>query len=107
MVAEILNFVNLTLILIVLFIVFDTIKRIKGTFNRGWKVLFFAFSLLFILELLEVLGKLFFFSEDLGETVGELFQIVFYVALIISVAIINKKVKEVNHDNNKKKKSKK
>lgn len=101
--AETLNFINLILILVVLFIVFDTIKRIKGTFNRGWKALFFAFSLLFVLELAETLGILFSIDVELGEVLGEILQIIFYAAIIISVAVINRKVRELTDHHLKKK----
>lgn len=84
--------VNLILILVVLFLVFDTIKRIKGKFNRGWRVLFFAFSMFFILEVIELLDELRFLEGGLAE---EVLETAFLGALIVSVIIINRKVREV------------
>ena len=97
--VELFIVVNLILILVVLFLVFDTIKRIKGKFNRGWKILFFAFSMFFILEVIELLDKLRFIE---GELVEEVLEAVFLGAIVISVIIINQKVREVT-DHHKKK----
>jgi len=93
--------VSLILILAVLFVVFDTIKRIKRKFNRGWRVLFLAFSLFFILKFIELLDELNFLKRGLME---EILELIFIVVILASVVIINKRVREVT-DHHKKKKS--
>ena len=92
--------INLILILAVLFIVFDTIKRIKGKFNRGCRVLFLGFFLLFILNFIELLDKLNFLR---GVWLGEILEVIFIVAILVSVVIINKKVREVSNHHKKRK----
>ena len=99
-----LNVVVILLItLIILFVVFDTIKRIKGQFHRGWRVLFIAMSMFFVIELIELLGVLGYIEAELF---GEVLEIIFIIVLFLSVLIINKKIKE-SHDGKKKPKTKK
>ncbi len=89
--------------LAILFAVFDTIKRIKGRFNQGWKVLFFAFSVFFLLEFMALLNALNLIqSKLLIQGLG----LIFVVVMLVSVIIINKKVREVA-DHHKKKKYRK
>jgi len=78
--------------LIILFVVFDTIKRIKGQFHRGWKVLFIAVSMFFVLEFVELLEVLGYIKTGLFE---ESLEIIFVIILFMSVLIINKKIKEI------------
>lgn len=77
--------------LIILFVVFDTIKRIKGQFHRGWKVLFIAMSMFFVLEFVELLDVLGYIETELLE---EALEIIFVITIFLSVLIINKKIKE-------------
>ena len=93
----------LILILIILFVVFDTIKRVKGKFNRGWKVLFLAISLFFVVGFIELLDELRYIE---GEFLAELLEVISVVIVLASVVIINRKVREVT-DHHKKKKYRK
>ena len=96
---ELLMGIVVILILATLFVLFDTIKRIKGTFNRGWKVLFFAFSLFVVIQFVAILVHLGLLRG--GLLLREILKVVTFIAILVSVIIINKKVKEV-HDGQKK-----
>jgi len=85
----------LILILIILLVVFDTLKRVKGQFNKGWKALFLAFSLYFILEFLEHVLKM-------PEIVREFLEVAFLLIVLITVVIIDKKVRELPDGHKKK-----
>ena len=77
--------------LAVLFVVFDTIKRIKGKFNQGWKTLFFGFSVFFAFQFMYLLRKLYFVNIELAM---EILKVIFVTTMLVSFAIINKKVRE-------------
>lgn len=101
---QIIELVELLGVLIILYVTFDTIKRTRGSFNHGLKALFFGFSLLFVLEVLEhfsILNSLFTNFELLDE----LMELIFVVIMFATVLIINNKVKEI-HDGKKKRKKK-
>ena len=102
---ETLRFFVLIVILIILFIVFDTIKRTKGRFNLGSKAMFIAFSLLFILEILGHFSILRSLIKNF-ELLDELLEGIFVTVMLVTVFIINQKVKKVNHGNKKKKSGK-
>ena len=87
----------LILILIILLVVFDTLKRVKGQFNKGWKALFLAFSLYFILEFMEHVLKV-----PKNEIVGEFLEVAFLLIVLITVVIIDKKVRELPDGHKKK-----
>lgn len=92
---------ELILTLTILFVVFDTIKRTKGKFNRGWKVLFLAFSLFFIFNVIENLSELY----NLGVKVklmNNILEVLFVMVMLVTVVIVNKKVKEVSYHEKKK-----
>lgn len=82
----------LIITLVILSVVFDTIKRVKGQFNRGWKVLFLAMSMFFVVEFVELIGVLGYAEAELFE---EILEIVFVAILFLSVLIISKKIKEI------------
>ena len=84
--------------LVILYVIFDTIKRVKGQFHRGWRVLFMAMAMFFVVEVIELLEALNYIEGGLFE---EILEIIFVLIILFSVVIINKKVKEV-HDGHKK-----
>ena len=98
------NVVNFALSLVVLFMVFDTIKRTKNDFSKALKFLFFVFLTFSLVVLLTLLGELNLFR---AEVPVDITRLIFVILSLISIRIINRKVKEVNHDiehnnNNKK-----
>ena len=86
--------------LVILYVIFDTIHRVKGQFNKGWKVLFVAMLMFFLVKLIELLEVLNYLE---GELFSEILEIIFVLVILFSVLIINNKVKEV-YDGRKKKK---
>ena len=82
--------------LAVLFIVFDTIKRTKGKFNQGLKVLFFAFSFFFLIEIYDHLTS---YMGIRNEVIHEMLELIFMIVILLTLLKINNKVKEVNHNN--------
>src|SRR3989338_7281996 len=89
------NVINFALSLVVLFIVFDTIKRTKNDFSKALKFLFFVFLTFSLVVLLTLLGELGLFR---AEVPVDITRLAFIILSLISIRIINRKVKEVNHD---------
>jgi len=86
--------------LAILYVIFDIIHRVKGQFNKGWKVLFAAMLMFLLVELIELLDILNYLE---GELFTEILEIIFVLIILFSVLIINNKVREV-HDGKKKRK---
>lgn len=104
-ILETLEIFVLIVTLIILYMIFDTIIRTKGKFNLGSKAMFIAFSLFFILEVLGHFSILHSLIKNF-ELLDELLEGIFVTVMLVTVYIINQKVKEVNHGNNKKKSKK-
>lgn len=101
MAIEIFELAVLIVILVtlaILYIIYDIIHRTKGTFNRGWKVLFVAILMFLGLEILELLDALGYVS---GALFGEVLEIIFILIILFSVVIINSKVREVRDGHKK------
>ena len=90
---EIIIVVILALTLAILFAVFDTIKRTRGTFNRGWKVLFFAFSLFFAFEFLDHLTNLHIIGSEF-KPFEETLEVIFLAVILFVVVVANKKIRK-------------
>lgn len=86
--------------LAILYVIFDTIHRVKGQFNKGWKVLFAAMLMFFLTKFIELLDVLNYLG---GKLFAEILKIIFVLVILFSVLIINNKVKEV-YDGHKKRK---
>ncbi|MBI2134828.1 hypothetical protein HYU09_02480 [Candidatus Woesearchaeota archaeon] len=91
--------IRMVILLVLLFVIFDTIRRVKGKFNQGWKIMFLAFSLYFILMTVALLTSLELISP--GMLLFDVLDTTFLAVILATAVIINRKVKEV-HDGHKK-----